>query len=345
MMMNLFLLVASAVFALPLASGYPDEWAHYTSPACVYDVQSGQNDGSMSETSFRNYLVDLARTNLAKSVKINISDRAELAKQVLDGRTSVSYFSSTAFSADVELSLVKTASVYDKSTKTGYAIAYIEKQAALDFYRNAALMAFDELEVCLRAAENYIAEGLVPRAKERCAAADGIMDKVRSDLFLINFFGAGKDELSDLSAKANEYARRIGVIESKNVRGTLICLDCRLEEEAHDEEVDEFEKKLKGLVSKSGCSFTDSAETADWTVSVDLESAEYNVAEIGGMKVYSVYANAGLTAKKNKGVPLTIEDAVSQKGVHTLGYEEARRDAYGKLAEKVAEQVSMILIK
>lgn len=338
MIKNLFLLLASSVFALPLAAGYPEEWAYYTSSACVFDVQTGQNDENMNETSFRNYLVDLARTNLAKSVKMSISDRAELAKQALDGQTSVAYASSTIFSTDVELSLLKTASLYEKSTKTGYAIAYIEKQAALDFYRNAALMAFDELEVCLRAAEDYIGEGLVRKAEERLSAADGILAKVRSDLFMTNFFGADKSELSDLSDKANEYARSIAAIEAKNVRGTLICLECR-----PDGDADEFEKRLKGFVSMAGCSFTDSPEMADWTVSVDLKSDEYNVSEIGGMKVYAVYANAVLTVNKTKGAQMTIEDIVSQKGVHTMGYEEAVRDAFDKLAEKVADRLNLIL--
>lgn len=340
MIKNLFLLFAVAIFALPLAAGYPEEWTYYTSPACLHDVQTGQNDGSMSETTFRNYLVDLARTNLAKTVKLSIADRAELSKQAVDGKTSTSYSSLTMFSTDVELSLVKTASCYDRETRTGYAIAYIEKKSALEFYHNAVSMAFDELEVCLCAAEDYWDEGLVSKAEEKSVEARSIVETLKSDLFLINFFGADEEELSDLSVRVNEYARRMDLLESRYAQGILICLECH---SVGDDA--EFEKELKGLISKSGCSFTDKPETADWIVSVDLKSEEYNVSEIGGMKVYSVYANAGLTVKKNKGKQVTVEDFVSQKGVHTLGFEEATRSAFDELPEKVADHIILILSK
>ena len=74
----------------------------------------------MSETAFRNYLADLARTNIARSVRMDISDRAEMSRQSTDGRTTMDYSSVTLFSTDVELSLVKTESAYDRTMKAGY---------------------------------------------------------------------------------------------------------------------------------------------------------------------------------------------------------------------------------
>ena len=115
-------LLILAIFSLALtaAAQYPAEWRRYTSPDFLYDIQSGQNDGDMSETAFRNYLTDLARTNIARSVRMNISDRAEMSRQSTDGRTTMDYSSVTLFSTDVELSLVKTESAYDRTMKAGY---------------------------------------------------------------------------------------------------------------------------------------------------------------------------------------------------------------------------------
>ena len=115
-------LLILAVFSLALtaAAQYPSEWRRYTSPGFLYDIQSGQNDGDMSETAFRNYLTDLARTNIARSVRMDISDRAEMSRQSTDGRTTMDYSSVTLLSTDVELSLVKTESAYDRTTKAGY---------------------------------------------------------------------------------------------------------------------------------------------------------------------------------------------------------------------------------
>ena len=288
-------LLILAVFSLALtaAAQYPSEWRRYTSPGFLYDIQSGQNDRDMSETAFRNYLTDLARTNIARSVRMNISDRAEMSRQSTDGRTTMDYSSVTLFSTDVELSLVKTESAYDRTTKAGETLG---------------------------------------KMKDRVAEA-------RTDLFMLNFFGAPEKELSEMSGTVNAFLAAAGKLETELGRGTLLRLQCS----SDDMDCREFEKTLKGHLSKMDCSFTDNTEEAAWTIEVGLDIREYNISEMGGMKIYTAYADALLTLEKRTGARKSVEDRVSEKGVHTLSYAEAGRDACARLGEALAERIYSII--
>ena len=146
-------------------------------------------------------------------------------------------------------------------------------------------------------------------------------------------------ELAQKVGTARSYMERAAGLEAMLNRGTVLCLECS------SAEVDcgDFEKVLKGLLSEKKFSFTDCPDEADWSVSVDIDTREYGVSEIGGMKIYTVYAEASLTMRKIIGTQKTLEDRVSAKGVHTVGYEEALRDAFDKLGDTLAERLYSII--
>lgn len=335
----LLLTFAIALSERPSAADYPEEWAFYTSEACVYDVQSGRNDGNMAETAFLNYLTDLARTNIARSVSMGITDHAELSRQAVDGRTSTHYSSQTVFSTDVELSLVKTEAEYDRKTGIGYAIAYIEKHEALEFYRNKILMAFDEMDGFLSAARNLSSEGMVTKARDKLSELVSREENVRSDLFMVNFFGAEESDMADMSAVLNEYTGAAGRLGTELSRGVVLCLDC------HFPGADRFgfERALKGMLADNACSFSDRSDDADWLISITLATRDYGRTEVGGIALYTAYADAELVMEKRIGVTRTVEDRVSEKGLHTMNYEEAERDACGRLGEALAERIYSLI--
>ena len=64
---------------------------------------------------------------------------------------------------------------------------------------------------------------------------------------------------------------------------------------------------------------------------------------MGGMKIYTAYADALLTLEKRTGARRSVEDRVSEKGVHTLSYAEAGRDACARLGEALAERIYSII--
>lgn len=119
-----------------IAQDYPPEWIHYASGDYLFDIQSDHNSRNQSEMEFRNYLLNIARTNIAKQIRMRVRDFAELNKESIDGNTAIAYTSETQFSTDVDLKFVETKTCYDSDAKHGYAIAYIDKHAACRYYQN-----------------------------------------------------------------------------------------------------------------------------------------------------------------------------------------------------------------
>lgn len=62
------------------AQSYLPEWVKYTSGGYLTDIQSDRNTRNLSDTDFKNYLSNLARTNLAKQVRMHIEEVAEMKK-------------------------------------------------------------------------------------------------------------------------------------------------------------------------------------------------------------------------------------------------------------------------
>lgn len=106
------------VFLSANAQQYPPEWTKYTLGGYMYDIQSDSNDKNLPETDFKDYLLNIARTNLAKQVQVRVQDAANLDKQSVNGRTTITYSASTNFSTNVNLKLVETKTAYDLGQKS-----------------------------------------------------------------------------------------------------------------------------------------------------------------------------------------------------------------------------------
>ena len=134
----------------------PPEWVKYTYGDYLYDIQSDHNDRNLSETDFKNYLLNIARANLAKQVKGSVQESARLDKEAVDGIASVKYASNTMFSTDVDMALVETKTLYNALTKEGYAIAFINREGARHYYENKLSLAESKINSAIELADNYI---------------------------------------------------------------------------------------------------------------------------------------------------------------------------------------------
>ncbi len=325
------------------ADDCPEEWLTYVSGGYIYDIQSGSNESGMDETTFRNYLTDLARTNIARSMSTEIKDQATLSRQSSDGRTSVGYSSVTRFSTDLELNLVKCESVYDRKTRTGQAIAYISIREAREFYENRILVSIRELENALSSAEGYSIQGYGIKARDILEKSIPLTDGIRSDLFMLNYFGIGQERLSALADKLGNTEETVRTKMAEYGHGTYVHIECRSSAGPADES-EEMEDILKALLSEKGCSPVGDTESADWTITADISSREYGPAEIGGMKIYTAYIDAAVEIVNSKG-SRTAEIAVSEKGTHTMNFDEAFRDAARKAGSALSEKIYMTISK
>ena len=81
----------------------------------------------------------------------------------------------------------------------------------------------------------------------------------------------------------------------------------------------------------------DSVEQADWKINLNANAREYNKVDLGGAANYFVYVDVQLAIDKLANGKRIYEDAISEKGGHTMNYEQAARQAYKDISPKISE--------
>ena len=94
---------------------------------------------------------------------------------------------------------------------------------------------------------------------------------------------------------------------------------------------------MKGELSKIGCNFTDAPEDADYVIRIEATAREYNKASIAGSEAYFTYVDADIDIDKNATGQRIFEDEISVKGSHTLGFNEASREGYKNISQKISQ--------
>ena len=321
------------------AQGYPSEWVEYTYSGYLYAIESDNNYKNLSETDFKNYLLDIARTNLAKQIQIRVHDVADLNKQAINGRTSIEYSSQTNFSTDVNLKLLETKTIYDTVSKKGYAIAYINRNNACNYYQNELTLIYTQITNSISIAEDFISEGFKSKAQSELEASRELLEMKNEPLFWINIFGAPQSTLIQWQDTFNSAEQCIESILADLVHGNVICISCSAD--VFGNSYPAFINEIKGVLSDDGCSFSENPTEADWTISIKCTAREYSTANIGDIETYFSYVDAKITIDKNITSQRIYENEISVKGGHTFGYVEAAESACNTLVQRIGN----ILIK
>lgn len=317
------------------AQQYPPEWVKFTYGGYVYDIQSDSNDRNLPETDFKNYLLNIARTNLAKQIQVRVQDVAELNKLSVNGRTAITYSSNTGFSTDVNLKLVETKTIYNSISKMGHAIAYIDRDAARNYYKNELSLIYNKITNSIAVAENFIAVGFKPKAQTELKASQKQFALVDEPLFWMNIFGTSQSELTEWQGRFNVAEQTVKRMLADLKHGTLICLSCNAD--IFGKSYPTLQNELKGLMAADGCSFTDDPEDADWVITITCNAREHSNVKIGNSNSYFSYVDAQVIVDKVITSQRIYEDEISVKGGHTFGYIDAAKAGYKEIKQKIGE--------
>lgn len=317
------------------AQQYPPEWSRYTNDGYIYDVQSDNNSNNLSEADFKNYLLNIARTNLAKQIQVQVQDFAELNKLSKDGRTSIIYSANTSFSTDVNLKLVETKTIYDSSSKYGYAIAYINRDAARNYYKNELMFIYNRINNSVVMSENFIDTGFEAKAKLELESSLKQFALIEEPLLWMNVFGVSQAELSEWVERFNVEERTIRQMLADLKHATSIYLSCSVD--LFGKPYPALQNELKGLLAADGCNFTNNPANADWSIAISCKAREYSTVNFGNSKSYFSYVDAHITVDKIITSQRIYEDEISVKGGHTFGYLEAAKDGCKDLSRKITK--------
>lgn len=319
------------------AQQYPAEWVAYTHSGYVFDIQSDTNDRNLSETDFKNYLLDIARTNLAKQIQIQVQDAASINKVSNDGHTSVSYASSTRFSTDVNLKLVETKSVYNPESKYGYAIAYINRYNASNYYKNELMLIYNKIINSIELSKMYIEEGFKVKAKSVLDSSLKQLALIDEPMLWMNIFGVQQGELKEWTDKFTTEEHTVKQMLAGLHYSTTVCVLC--DAELCGERYPSFANEIKGALSTGEYTFSEDVESADFVIRVTSTTREGSVIPVGGSPAYFAYADAEISITKRATAQVVYENKLSAKGGDTRNFTEAARSAYKDLKKRIASAI------
>lgn len=316
----------------------PPEWVKYTYGGYFYDIQSDNNNRRLPEADFKNYLLNSARASLAKQIKMSVKDVAQMNKTAMDGKSSIKYSSNTTFSTDLNMKLVETKSMYSPSTGEGYAIAYIDKEAAKNYYTNELTLVRNKITNSIELADNYMAGGFKKKAELELNKSLKLFNLVDEPLFWLNIFGTDQSEINDWQQSFNSAEQNVKrqLVELKHA--TVIYLSCNAD--LFGKSYPTLQNELKGKLAAKGCSFTDSPDNADWVITVNCSAREHSNVRAGNSNAYFTYVDAAIYIDKTISSQRIYEDEISVKGSHTFGYQEAAKAGYKDITQELSEIIN-----
>lgn len=332
-----FILLFLSTFLRIPAQECPPEWVKYTLGGYIYDIQCDHNNKNISETDFKNYLLNTARANLAKQIKVSVHDSAEVNKSAVDGKSSISYSSNTKFSTDINMKLVETKTLYNPVSQEGYAIAYIDCESARNYYINELTLAYNNINTAITLANNHISSGFKSKARSELDSSLKTLESVDEYLFWLNIFGTSQSELSHWQQCFNAAEKNVKQKLAELRHATRIYLICNAD--IFGKAYPTLQYELKGALASENCSFTNKPATADWIIKISCAAEEYNKVNIGDVTSYISYVKAHITIDKAATKQRIYEDEIIIKGGHNFNYQEAAKKAYKEISQPLESNI------
>lgn len=323
------------LLALPLiGQNYPSEWMRFTTDAYFHDIESGINSQGISDAKFKSDLLDLARTNISKQIQVRVAEVSQMDKNVVDGRSSILYTSMRNVSTDIDMQLAETRTHFDPVSRKWYAIVYINKEAACNYFKNDIQMRVSNINNALRIADNYISTGFKAKAKTELQNVRPQFDGGGKSFFWLNVFGMPQYQLQPLLDEMNRLEQLLKAKLAELEHGTTYCVVCNANN--FGKKYTKLQNEVKGELSATGCNFVDDPTVADYIIRIEASAREYNKMNTAGGSAYFSYVDAAVAIDKNVTGQRIFEDEISVKGSHTLGFEEAARDGYKKVSKEIS---------
>lgn len=124
-----------------------------------------------------------------------------------------------------------------------------------------------------------------------------------------------------------------GFKNEKAEKETTCCVLCKAD--LFEEPYTKLEKEVKNGLKASGCTISNDSIAADYVVRIETAAREYNQDTIAETAFYCAYVDATLSIEKSGTEQRFYEDEISAKGVHTVNYIEAAREAYGSISKDI----------
>lgn len=331
LMWALFFFCAHAFIGF--AQSHPTEWEVYMSPKYFYSIQSGANPKGLPNNEYFDILTSSAISGLARQMEVKVNETAELEKSSVNGLSTVSYSSHSSYTTDVKLKLVTTKTQFSKRENTWYAIAFIEKNAAISFFKKEIEDNLSAAERLYNNANDLISLSYKEKAKNELNEAIKYFSKTEDAFYWLKMCGLSSNEYTSLIGIRNNLDNLIHQRIALLGHSTTIFIDCNAV--CLEEQYSQLASSIKSKLASDDVSFVSSKSGADWVITIIAEARENNSVSYGSL--YSYFSYVDVTCKVLKAITgqLVYENSFSEKGGSTISYKDAAKEAYKQVNAKL----------
>lgn len=221
---------------------------------------------------------------------------------------------------------------YDESTKTAHALAYVKKLDLSKFCEGKIEANLASLNGKLKAINELTATGHKNEAKIFVKEALTCMNV--HPVYLPQLIAIGKTSLntSDISSEYERISTELLRYKSDLEHAISIYINASLSSPFIKYET--LSNKCKGLLSAKGCSFVNSAEDADYAITIDCSTRTSSSSD----DMWFAFSDVNISITRNRDGIVIYDDALSIKGGG--GSEErAHRKAIDSSPKQICDKI------
>lgn len=334
------IMVCSMMVVLPLHADVPPSWydlkirnTHYPREIYFSGFVLGEQQPEENLQQAMERIKREAQVEAASSIRMKVektlteANQSELVRSSgsFDEKVTEQFKSFTRIRVDMEIPGLKVEAWKNESKNEIAAFAYVRKDELAHKLDRRLITGITKVELALENVDRLKNEGRKLEARKMVEEGMRLFDDIEQTqalLLSIDNDGSTDLQLSETFALKQSMTDRMAELQ----HGIAICLQVKAY--CDKEPYPYLEKQLQGTLNSLGCHFTNDTAEAEWIVSVDAKTREYQHMFFGNADVYTSYMDAQVSIFKVNTGQRVYEDLVTVKGSHTLNFNEAAREAY-----------------
>lgn len=288
-------------------------------------------------------LKDAARVEAMSTIRVHVQNTTTnhaLSQTIhtMEGtlRQSMREFTSdTKTTVDLKIPGVQIESWQNPQNGRIAAFAYVKKSTLIRQLEKIITVGITKAETSLDQIDQLIQTGQKMQARDLAKKILPQFEEINQAQELLASVDENADEESLQLQETRTLQQRLTGIIAQLKNGINIYLRCQAT--IFGSNYSNLSNEIKGELSKLGCNFVNTEAQSDWTIYITSEARKYNAADYGGNMQYFCYVDVKITIKKIATGQSIYENQMSEKGGHSLGYDNAARVAYQELSPKISD--------
>jgi len=303
----------------------------------------GQRQGKESLEAATNRLKNAARVEALSTIRVHVQNTTinhALSQTIrtMEGtfRQSARELSSnTKTTVDMEIPGLQVEAWTNPQNGNIAAFAYVKKSTLIRQLEKKITIGLTKIETSLDQIDQMIANGQKLQARELAQKTLPQFEEVDEAQKILAAVDENADEESLQLQETRNLQSRLTKMIADLKNGINIYLACSAD--LFGTNYAALKGEIQGELSKMGCTFVTNADKSDWAISVTAKAREYRKTDYGSTSTYFVYVDTNIAIDKTTTGQRIYEDAISEKGGHTMNYEQAARQAYKDISPKISE--------